>query len=57
MNNSIKGISAPLNEWTHDDLVTYMSWKIIEGITSGKPINSICYEFPAIVLDWKKERS
>lgn len=55
-NHSPAGIMAPMEQWTHDDLVTWMQWQIIEGITAGKSLGRICYDFPHMVFEWEKAK-
>lgn len=45
-------IFSPFDDWDLPTLRKYMSWKIIEGITCGEKLESVVWEFPAIMIQW-----
>jgi hypothetical protein len=47
-----KGFAGPIEEWSHDDLLNYMGWEIVEGLMSGKPLRSVLYQMPMMVINW-----
>jgi hypothetical protein len=51
-----KGIAAPIENWTHADVVTWMTWEIVRGITSGERLEGVVFQFPQFVIQWHEAK-
>ncbi len=54
--NNPAGISASIEQWTHQDLVTWISWEVIRSITSNQTLESAMFKVPHVVIQWHQHQ-
>lgn len=55
-NENPVNLNKPVEEWTHNDLITWMAWEIVAGITRGEALRSVVFQFPHLVMQWKEAK-
>lgn len=51
---SYRGFAGPMENWTHQDLVDWMAYQVMLAMSTGRPINSTCFQFPHAAIQWRK---
>jgi hypothetical protein len=49
-------IEKEFDKWTFDDLVKWASWEVVQGMLTGKGLNSTMHYVLDIALRWKEKK-